>query len=90
MSAASSAPATDAGNNVLGEAIRRTYGTIYLRACRVTERTYSIDLVGRLVVCRNWNRPDYSMGPAQEQGQPTASKGMLNNALEHLNRVQRY
>ena len=74
VSAATSSPATDASNNVLGEAIRKTYGTVHwadalpmgASLCQLT-----------CLVRRDWFRPDYTMGVAEEQSHPTTSKGSL-------------
>ena len=79
VSAAASAPATDAGNNVLGEGIRRTYGTNSFRAVRLGGQATltSAELAGPFIVRRHWHRPDYTMGGAQEQSHPTSCTGVL-------------
>ena len=35
------------------------------------------DLARHSIVCRNWRRPNYSMGSVQEQSDPTSCKGLL-------------
>ena len=81
VTAAASSSAADAGNNVLGEGIRTTYGVPRLACSPAPIELVLLFSAGCYDVsklsCRRWVRCHNSLGLAEKQSCPTPSKGKM-------------